>query len=68
MVERWQKDADGIVIFVRPKVTFHFVMCQFESSTERSIFRRRRYTRRHINSRPPAQPTGYVRFLSWENV
>ena len=68
MVERWQKDADGIVIFVRPKVTFHFIMCQFESSIERSIFGRRRCTRRRIDPRPPAQLTGYVRFLSWENV
>ena len=68
MVERWQKDAHGILIFVHPKITFHSVVCQFESSIERSIFRRHRCTRRHIYPRPPAQLAGYVRFLSWENV
>ena len=26
MVERWQKDADGIIIFVRLTFTFHFVV------------------------------------------
>jgi hypothetical protein len=25
MVERWQKYAEGIIIFVRPRVTFHTV-------------------------------------------
>ena len=68
MVERWQKDADGIVIFVRPKVTFYFLMSQFKSSIEWSILRRRRCSRCHIYPRPPAQLTGYVCFLSWENV
>ena len=27
MVERWQKDADGILIFVSPRVGIHAVLC-----------------------------------------
>jgi hypothetical protein len=27
MAERWQKDADGIIIFVRPTLTIHFEVC-----------------------------------------
>jgi hypothetical protein len=27
MVERWQKDADGILIFVSPRVDIHAVSC-----------------------------------------
>ena len=27
MVERWQKDADGILIFVSPRVGIHAVFC-----------------------------------------
>jgi hypothetical protein len=27
MVERWQKDADGILIFVSPRVAIHAALC-----------------------------------------
>jgi hypothetical protein len=27
MVERWQKDADGILIFVSPRAAFHLALC-----------------------------------------
>ena len=27
MVERWQKDADGILIFVSPRVGIHLALC-----------------------------------------
>jgi hypothetical protein len=27
MVERWQKDADGILIFVSPRIRIHAVLC-----------------------------------------
>ena len=27
MVERWQKDADGILIFVSPRVSSHTSLC-----------------------------------------
>jgi hypothetical protein len=31
MAERWQKDADGIIIFVRPELTFCTVAYSFKS-------------------------------------
>ena len=27
MAERWQKDADGILIFVSPRIVIHGAMC-----------------------------------------
>ena len=30
MAERWQKDADGLLIFVSPRVSIHSSLCNLE--------------------------------------
>ena len=42
MVERWQKDADGILIFVSPCVRIHFVLWINWNSIDRSVLCRSR--------------------------
>jgi hypothetical protein len=49
---RWQKDADGIIIFVCRKVAFSIALYELESQIERFILRRRRRACRRINPRP----------------
>jgi hypothetical protein len=33
MVERWQKDTEGIIIFVRPNIFFQVVVRTYEEAT-----------------------------------
>ena len=33
IVERWQKDAEGIIIFVRPSIFFQLVVRTYEKTT-----------------------------------
>ena len=42
MAERWQKDADGILIFVRFRVRIHTSICMNWNAAGRFILRRRR--------------------------
>ena len=44
MVERWQKDADGILIFVSPCFAIHVDLCVNWDTADRSILCRGRHT------------------------
>jgi hypothetical protein len=55
MVDRWQKDADGILIFVRPCVGNHIVLYINRNIIDRSILCRSRRTPRHNRPRPEAK-------------
>jgi hypothetical protein len=67
MVERWQKDADGILIFVSSRVAVHVDLCM-NWTVDRSILCCRRYTPWCDCPRPEAKQSGYLRILSWEHL
>jgi hypothetical protein len=68
MVERWQKDADGILIFVSPCFGNHIVLCMNWNTIDRSILCRRRRTPRCDRPGPEAKQPGYLCILSWEHL
>jgi len=69
MVERWQKDAEGIINFVCPNGFLHVVVGTDQGHVyiDRFILRHPRRTGRCISSGYQAQPAGYL-VLSRENV
>jgi hypothetical protein len=68
MVERWQKDADGILIFVSPCIGIHIVLCVNWNTIDRSILCCRRRTPRCDRPGPQAKQSGYLRILSWQHL
>jgi hypothetical protein len=68
MVERWQKDADGILIFVSPRVGIHAGLCINGNIIDRFILRCSRYTPRRNHPGPEAKQSGYFGILSWEHL
>ena len=68
MVEGWQKDADGILIFVSPSVGRHFIMCMNWNVIDRSILCCSRCTPFVDRRGPGAKQSGYLRILSWEHL
>ena len=65
MVERWQKDADGILIFVSPCVANHIVLCINRNIIDRLILCRSRCSPCCDRPRPEAKQSGYLSILSW---
>ena len=71
MVERWQKDADGIIIFVSrptPYLAIHIVLPINRITSVRSIFRLSRCTPFRDNRGPEAKQPRYLRILSREHL
>ena len=68
MVERWQKDADGILIFVSPCFAIHVDLCVNWNTADRSILCRGRHTPWCDRPGPEAKQSGYFRILSWEHL
>ena len=72
MVERWQKDADGILIFVSPSycVVVHVVsLININwNIIDWSILCCGRRTSRCDRPGPEAKQSGYLRVLSWEHL
>ena len=68
MVERWQKDADGILIFVSRCVVVHAALSINCDHIDRSILRCRCRTPRCDRPGPEAKQPGYVCVLSWEHL
>jgi hypothetical protein len=68
MVDRWQKDADGILIFVSPCVGDHIVLYINWNIIDRSILCRSRRTPCCDRPRPEAKQPGYLCILSWEHL
>ena len=68
MVERWQKDADGILIFVSHCVGLHAALCINWNTIDWSLLCFRR--RAPCCNRPglEAQQPGYFCILSWEHL
>jgi len=67
MVERWQKDADGILIFVSPHIgiyTFHINW----NAIDRSILCRSRRPPCCYRPGPEAEQSGHLRVLPWEHL
>ena len=68
MVERWQKDADGILFFVSLCFGIHIVLCINRSAVDWSIFCRScRTPFRDYRGSKTKQP-GYLCILSWEHL
>ena len=65
MVERWQKDAEGIIIFVRSDSYFQTPnACLPKGHIDRFILCRRCYTGDGLDAGPQAKLTRYLRVLS----
>ena len=69
MVERWQKDAEGIIIFVRSGFCFQTSnACLPKGHIDWFILCRRCYTGDGLDAGPQAKLTRYLRVLSREDV
>ena len=68
MVERWQKDADGILIFVSSCVGIHDLLCVNWSTIDRSILSRSCCTPFCYRPGPEAKQSGYLCILSWQHL
>ena len=68
MVERWQKDADGILIFVRPCVRIHIFFHINRDAVDRSILCRSRCPPCRYHPRPAAEQSGHLRILPWHHL
>jgi hypothetical protein len=64
MAERWQKDAEGILIFVSPQFIFHTASHIKSNITDRFVLCRRRGISFGDSPGPPAKLPGYRRLLS----
>jgi hypothetical protein len=63
MADRWQKDADGILIFVSPRVDI-FCIFTHPGTLDWSILRRRCRAACRNSPEPDPQQSGYLRILS----
>ena len=68
MVERWQKDADGILIFVRPCVYIHISFHINWNALDRSILCRSRCPPCCYRPGPQAEQSGRLRILPWQHI
>jgi len=66
MAERWQKDAEGIIIFVCHRVAFHTAANSFKSQLDRFVLCGRRCVCGCFSPGPQTQLAGYFRVLSRE--
>ena len=68
MVESWQKDADGILIFVSPRVGIRLSLHINRSTIDRSILRRSCCTPCCDSPGPQAEQSRYLRILPWQHL
>jgi hypothetical protein len=68
MAERWQKDADGILIFVSPQVRFYAITCNNGKPIGRFILCSRRYIPLVVDPGPENKLARYLRFLPQEHL
>ena len=68
MVERWQKDADGILIFVSPRIGIRLSLLINWNIIDRFILCRSRCTPRRDSPGPQAEQSGYLRILPWQHL
>jgi len=67
MVERWQKNADSIIIFVSPRVSLHTTACVNRISVGRLILCRCRCVARFISPGLEVKSSRYLQLLSSEH-
>jgi hypothetical protein len=71
MVERWQKDADRILIFVSPGVSIHsisFPLLLNRKTIDWSILCRSRCAPFRNRPGSEAKQSGHIGVLSWEHL
>ena len=68
IVERWQKDADGILMFVSHHVDIRLSLNINGSTIDRSILCCSRRTPCRDGSGPQAEQSGYLRILPWQHL
>ena len=69
MVERWQKDADGILIFVSHRIVIIRLSLHINRNTiDRSILCRCRCTPCRDSPGPETEQSGYLRILPWQHL
>jgi hypothetical protein len=68
MVDRWQKDADGILFFVSPRVGIRLSLHINWNTIDRSIFCRSRCLTCCYRPGPEAKQSGYLRILPWQHL
>jgi len=66
IAERWQKDADGILVFVSPCINIHTTTRISWIILDRFILRRSRRTTCRIRPGPQTEFSRYLRLLLWE--
>ena len=65
MVERWQKDADGILFFVSPCIGIRLSLHINWNTVDRSILCRSRCPPCRYRPGPETKQSGYLRILPW---
>jgi hypothetical protein len=68
MVERWQKDAEGILFFVSPRVGIRLSLHINWNTIDRSILCCSRCTPCCDSPGLEAKQPGYLRFLPWQHL
>lgn len=68
MVRRWQKDADGILIFVSPWVCIYIVLCMTWNAIDRFILCCRCRAPWCDSPGPETKQSRYLRILSWQHL
>jgi hypothetical protein len=68
MVERWQKDADGILFFVSPRVRIRLSLYINWNAIDRSILCRCRCPPCCYRPGPEVKQSGYLRILPWQHL
>jgi hypothetical protein len=68
MVERWQKDAEGIVIFVSPRIGIHTSSHINWNALDRSILCRSCCAPCCDRPGPKTRHSGYLRILPWKHL
>ena len=69
MVERWQKDADGILIFVSHRIVIIRLSLHINRNTiDWSILCRSRCTPCSDSPGPETEQSGYLRILPWQHL
>ena len=66
MVERWQKDADGILFFVSPRIGAHIYLRINWNTIDWFILCRGRCAPRCDRPGPEAEQSGYLCVLPWQ--
>jgi hypothetical protein len=68
MAGRWQKDAQGILIFVSPHVFFRIAPCDNCKPPDQPVFCRCRGVDHRVGPRPQTKLAGHLRVLSREHL